>query len=131
MSESFAKQLSRFTPDSTGLDRDGLLFAAGRASARPHRGWLALCSALAASQLLTVTLLWPRPAVSPLPSGDAPAVVKSQPPAPGSNTPSLWDEAARVSAAEGGLPPAVAVDHLVAPDPPLHAFGPPPAGLLD
>src|SRR5437764_15363134 len=60
--QPFAERLSRFTPDATGLDRDGLLFAAGRASARPNRRWIALAGALAACQLLTLTLLWLRPA---------------------------------------------------------------------
>ena len=59
MSESFAERLSRFTPDGTGLDRDALLFAAGRASARPNRGWMAVAGALAASNAVMLALLWP------------------------------------------------------------------------
>ena len=50
MSESFTERLSRFTPDGAGLDRDALLFAAGKASARPNRRWRILCSALATSR---------------------------------------------------------------------------------
>ena len=50
MSEPLAERLSRFTPDGAGLDRDSLLFAAGRASARPSRRWQALAAALAASR---------------------------------------------------------------------------------
>ena len=46
MSEPLAERLSRFTPDGSGLDRDALLFAAGRASARPNRRWVALAAAL-------------------------------------------------------------------------------------
>ncbi len=60
MSEPLAERLSRFTPDAGKLDRDALLFAAGRASARPGRRWMALTGALAASQLLTLLFLWPR-----------------------------------------------------------------------
>ena len=40
MSEPILERLSRFTPDAGGLDRDALLFAAGRESARPNRGWM-------------------------------------------------------------------------------------------
>jgi hypothetical protein len=60
MHESIAESLSRFTPDSSGLDRDALLFAAGQASARrPMHTWGALVGALAACQVLTLFLLWP------------------------------------------------------------------------
>ena len=59
MSEPFAERLSRFTPDGSGLDRDALLFAAGRASVRHNRRWRVVAGGLAASQLLTLLLLWP------------------------------------------------------------------------
>ena len=36
MSEPFLERLSRFTPDAGGLDRDALLFAAGRALRPPE-----------------------------------------------------------------------------------------------
>ena len=52
MSEPFLERLSRFTPDAGGLDRDALLFAAGRGSARPNRGWMALATLLASTQAL-------------------------------------------------------------------------------
>jgi hypothetical protein len=61
MSEEFLERLSRFKPDAGGLDRDALLFATGRASARPNRGWVALAALLANTQMLSVALLWPRP----------------------------------------------------------------------
>ena len=61
MSEAFLERLSRFTPDAGGLDRDALLFAAGRNSVRPNRGWAAVASLLAATQALSLILLWPRP----------------------------------------------------------------------
>lgn len=60
--QRIAGQLSRFTPDRGALDRDALIFAAGRATANKHRGWKALAGALAASQLLTLVMLWPRAA---------------------------------------------------------------------
>src|SRR5436309_13213798 len=91
MSEELTERLSHFTPDGGALDRDAVLFAAGRASARPNRRWVALAGGLAASQLLTLVLLWQRPVtpgahpvanlatptVAPAPSEDPP----SQPPA--------------------------------------------------
>ena len=61
MSEAFLERLSRFTPDAGGLDRDALLFAAGRSSARPNRGWMTLASLLAGTQTLSLVLLWPHP----------------------------------------------------------------------
>jgi hypothetical protein len=61
MSEPFLERLSRFTPDAGRVDRDALLFATGRASARPNRGWIALAAALAATQALSLALLWPHP----------------------------------------------------------------------
>jgi hypothetical protein len=60
MSEPFIERLSRFTPDAGGLDRDFLLYAAGRASVRPNRTWIALAAALAVTQPLFLILLWPR-----------------------------------------------------------------------
>ena len=61
MSEPFVERLSRFTPHAGGLDRDALLFAAGRGSVRPNRGWIALAALLANTQVLSLVLLWPRP----------------------------------------------------------------------
>jgi hypothetical protein len=67
MSEPFLERLNRFSPDAGRLNRDELLFAAGRSSARPGRGWKMLASALAATQALSLVLLLP-PARS-LPTG--------------------------------------------------------------
>jgi hypothetical protein len=64
--DPLAEQLRQFTPALGAIDRDGLIFAAGYASAKKHVGWKALTGALAASQLLTLVLLWPvRPAIAP------------------------------------------------------------------
>jgi hypothetical protein len=60
MSEPFLDRLSRFTPDAAGLNRDALLIAAGRSSARPNRGWMAIASLLAGTQILSLFMLWPR-----------------------------------------------------------------------
>jgi hypothetical protein len=67
MSRPIAELLSRFTPDGTALDRDALLFAAGRASARPNRAWIVLAACLALSQAVTLAALTFRPA-GPVPS---------------------------------------------------------------
>ncbi len=63
--------LARFTPDASKLDRDALLFAAGRASV-PRRRWLfAVVGLLTLSQAATLVWLWPhetsptRPTVVP------------------------------------------------------------------
>lgn len=61
MSEAFLERLSRFTPDASGLNRDVLLVAAGRNSVRPNRGWVTVASLLAASQALSLAVLWQRP----------------------------------------------------------------------
>ena len=60
MSQEFLERLSRFTPDTGGLDRDALLFAAGKASARPDHRWVVLAALLANTQIVSLVLLWPR-----------------------------------------------------------------------
>src|SRR4051812_44154457 len=84
MSEPLVEHLSRFTPDGTGLDRDALLFAAGRASARPNRRWLTLAGTLAVSQVLPLALLCPRgiPQPPPPPAPPDPSLVVTLPPPP-------------------------------------------------
>ena len=42
-------KLARFTPANGGLDRDELLFRAGRASVRPNRVWKVVAGILAAT----------------------------------------------------------------------------------
>jgi hypothetical protein len=53
-------RLSRFTPTAAGLDRDAILFAAGRRSARMSWLWPAAAVVLAISQAATLVILWPR-----------------------------------------------------------------------
>jgi hypothetical protein len=122
--DPLAERLSRFTPDGSALDRDALLFAAGRASARPNRGWAALAGALAASQLLTLVLLWPAPRPGSVPVVEVPPAPSPQRPAPDAapvspRPPGVW--LARAGDAELPPPPA-AVDRLVPDAPPLTAF---------
>ncbi len=135
MSGSFLERLSRFTPDAGRLDRDALLFAAGRGSARPNRAWIALTAVLAGTQALSLALLWPHaapPAAGlpvPMATATAPpsavAVSSAETPA----GPSLWSVRHRLLESQGE-------DHapgsttLIAGEPPLRAFAPPPSSIL-
>jgi hypothetical protein len=129
MSEPIAERLSRFTPDAGALDRDALLFAAGRASARPNRRWVVLAGMLAACQLLTFLLLWPRatPGVAPVVRSDPPSAVPDPPRALGppqdSDPAELWVLRQRLLGPEGDLPPPRPVHDLRLDGPPLRAFG--------
>jgi hypothetical protein len=49
-----AGKLARFTPSSAGIDRDAILFAAGRASAPRARAWKLAAAALALTQAATL-----------------------------------------------------------------------------
>jgi hypothetical protein len=80
MSEEFLERLSRFMPDAGGLDRDALLFAAGRGSARPNRGWITLATLLLNTQALSLVLLWTHP-TPPAASYAVPVAVVPEPPA--------------------------------------------------
>jgi hypothetical protein len=134
MSEPLAERLSRFTPDATGLDRDALLFAAGRASVRPSRRWQTLAGVLAVSQLLTLVCLWPH-----IPPKQPPhsSIVQSH----DSVIPA--DEFVPESFNEGALragtlpmdldhrPEPIGDEKLVPTSPPLRAYGPPPASILN
>jgi hypothetical protein len=124
MPEPLAERLSRFTPDGTGLDRDALLFAAGRASVRPRRAWPLLAALLAASQVLTLALLWPRPSppasvvVTP---ASAPQVT-ARPDAPRADPSEVGAlNQGTIRAGANDLPPATYVDGLVPDAPPLPA----------
>jgi hypothetical protein len=124
MSESVTDRLSRFTPDGSGLDRAALLFAAGRASARPNRPWKVLVGALAASQLLTLTLLWPRsvpPAGLSPPSPFVPELADRSAPEP-PDASGLLALGQMVYQSEGIWPSATVSGPLVAADRPLHAL---------
>jgi hypothetical protein len=128
MSESFAERLSRFTPDGSGLDRDALLFAAGRAAARPGRRWRVVAGALAASQLLTLLFLWPH---TPHQGADTPRSPFAPAPSVGVEPPSLapadahsWTMNLRILNELDDLPPPAGSDNLVPDDPPLRASSP-------
>jgi len=132
MSESLIERLRRFTPEGTGLNRDGLLFAAGRASARPNRGWMALAGLLVAAQVVTLALLWPRSAPrveSPSPAPPPPLVIEQAPSA--SERPPLLVLRQQVLEADGNLPAPAPVEPAGPSEPPLRAMGPLPGALLD
>jgi hypothetical protein len=133
MPEPIIERLSQFTPDGSSLDRDALLFAAGRASVRPSRGWMAATGMLAACQFLTLAFLWP-PAAPPtgtmaeMLSGSAP-VKKSSVPPDASELVILnrrW-----LDSTDGDLPSTGPSNDLVPGAPPLHAFASPTPSWLD
>jgi hypothetical protein len=138
MNDPLIERLGRFTPEAAGLDRNAVLFAAGRASARPNRRWQALAGGLAACQLISVALLWPRgaaPANAPSARSETSLTAMPLPEKPrGSDSaaPSqLWVLRARM-ASEGGsdLRPPVVHGRLIPDEPPLRAF-PLPEKLLN
>jgi hypothetical protein len=130
MSEPSLERLSRFTPDSGGLDRDALLFAAGRSSARPARGWIALASVLTGTQTLSLLLLWPRPipppgrSTVPVASAPAPPAANEPPASEASANPGLWTARHGLRESKTEDAPAGEVS-LIDGGPMLRAFSPP------
>jgi hypothetical protein len=116
------ERLSRFTPDTGALDRDTLLFAAGRASARPNPRWVVLSSMLMVSQVLTLLLLLrPTPVpVSPAPEIESPRTVT--PASSGEERPSWLVQRQLLESDNPGWPAPAADPKLVADSPPLRAF---------
>jgi hypothetical protein len=133
MSEPFLERLSRFTPDAGKLDRDALLFAAGRASARPNRGWIAVASALASTQVLSLVLLWPHaaPHAGGLAMPVANRIEPRERPSPEElRKMGMWSAAGPLQAVETEDSPSEAVA-VVESEPPLRAFAPAPPSLLN
>jgi hypothetical protein len=125
MREPIIERLSRFTPDGSGLDRDAILFAAGRASVRPNRAWILATGALAACQLVTLSLLWPRP-MNPLSPPVEPIVatqllVASGPASTNGTELALLTRQFLQSGKEDFPSPPVA-GPMVPSDPPLYAY---------
>jgi hypothetical protein len=112
-------RLSRFTPSDPALDRDAILFAAGRRSACGSWLWKAAAGLLAASQAVTLVALWPKPpaptaAVAPAPRV-APVPEPVLPPSPPQSD--VWTAAAGPDVLEATPPPSAA--QFVQADPPL------------
>ena len=129
MPEPLVECLSRFTPSAEGLNRDALLFAAGQASVRrTGRTWAVLVGALAASQLLTLALLWPASKSLPAPVAEssAPRMPMPTEAPPEALEPTALAALTRsvVLSGSGDLPTERAVQRLVNPGPPLRASMP-------
>jgi hypothetical protein len=138
MSEPFLDRLSRFTPNAGGLDRDALLFAAGRGSARPNRGWITLAVLLANTQIVSLVLIWPRPtpprgglsvaaAVAP---GSLPAVLVERGSSEELASPGTWSTRHRLLDSATDDRPDDTVT-LIDSGPPLKVFGPRPSSLVN
>ncbi|HEV3022356.1 MAG TPA: hypothetical protein VGX76_07805 [Pirellulales bacterium] len=132
MPEPFFERLTRFTPDPGDVNRDALLFAAGRASARPNRGWIGLAAALAGSHLLVLTLLWPQsiPPGRTMPIADSHASPAARGPSRSAVTESVWSIGRDIDDAQIDDRPTDIVT-LIESGPPWRAFGPPPASILN
>jgi hypothetical protein len=117
MPDALTRLLSRFTPDG-GVDRDALMYQAGRASVPSPARWKALAALLALGQALTLLLLLSRPDT---PAPVAPRV--SPPAAPSPATPAggwaarreLLDRASEPVRPRGET-------NLVPDDPPLRVY---------
>lgn len=132
MSKPLAEILSRFTPDGTRLDRDTLLFAAGRASARPNRRWQVFAGALAACQLLTLMALWPRtPSASFRPPSVAVRPSELAAPLTPHDPSELGVLSEHLLASDGDWVSPAEEGPMIAPEPPLRALDPPPAKYLN
>lgn len=136
MSDAFLERLSQFTPNAGALDRDALLFAAGRASARPNRGLIMLATLLTTTQVLSLVLVLPRPgppadsvmvAAAPRFPASSTRLPESAPPSPNTTT---WSTRHRLPDSKTDSPAADSVS-LIDGTPPLRAFGPLPPSLLN
>jgi hypothetical protein len=135
MSEDFLERMSRFTPDAGDLNRDLLLYEAGRRSARPNRGWMTAASLLAASQAVSLVFLL-SPA-RPLPSGltVVRGIPAAEPPAHEQVTsaldhPGVWSARHKLAELDAEMRPAGDVT-LIESGPPLRAFTLSRTSLLD
>lgn len=111
MPEDVKHPLAAFTP--VGLDRDAVLFAAGKATARRWAGWKWLTFGLLATNTVTLAVLfWPKPAVNPSRPVVAPipTVEPSEPLTPDPSSyialRNSWDEWPAVEAGEAPALPA-------------------------
>jgi len=136
MSEPLLERLNRFTPDAGRLDRDALLFAAGRSSARPSRGWMALASVLAGTQALSLLLLLPH-ATPPAGGLSTPVATLPRPqsalePAAskGLSEPGLWTARHTLLDSQPEDHPAGDVTFIDS-GPPLRAFASPAQSLVN
>lgn len=114
MSEDVIDTLGRFSP--APMDRDAILFAAGRASAKPPGRWKWIAASLAVSQCLTLCL-WLAPK-KPEPPTIVPELRSVEPDEP---PPAAPDPYSLFALARGGEPKRA--DYTAGPSrPPLTAF---------
>lgn len=99
--------LARFTP-AAGLNRDELLFRAGRASAPSARWWKRATAAIAVTQAVTLALLLrppePQPVAAPPAAAPAPPDAEPAPPLP----PSSYLVLSHAWESDNALPPPAA-----------------------
>ena len=123
-------QLSKFTPDAANLNRAALLYAAGKASARPNRRWQAMAGVLAATQLVTLGLFMipvitpsaaPRRQMADSPSDrqSLPADFKTVEPA----SIDVWAWRESFFSEDGSLPPLSVTEPKMPDEPPLSYKG--------
>ena len=112
-------RLGRFTPSALDLDRDAILFAAGRRAARGSWLWKAAAGLLAVSQAVTLVALWPNPPATVAPVAPTPAVVPAPEPVlpPSPPRSDVWTAAAGPDVLEAPSSPSTA--QFVQADPPL------------
>jgi hypothetical protein len=136
MSEPLLERLSRFTPHAAGLDRDALIFEAGRRSARADRRWVTLAGLLASTQVLSLVVLWPRPTqpAAGLPVQVVTAPALSTPSEPLTSealaNPGLWTARPKLIDSEIWDRPDGDVSFIES-GPPLRALALPPPSLLN
>lgn len=109
--DPLVRKLSQFTPSMAGVNRDDLLFAAGRASAPRSGKWMVLAGILGASQTLTLALLLTASGAVQIDNNLAPLAIEER-----SFTATRGSEGAEVAAdsylrlmsrwQEGDLPPS-------------------------
>jgi hypothetical protein len=97
MSDPVIDRLLRFTPTDR-LDRDDLLFRAGRASAPSRRPWIGLSALLAVMQVVILAVWFTRPRPVVIVEWSVPAEVVSPEPDPPVRQPftlqSVWSDPA-------------------------------------
>jgi hypothetical protein len=71
------QKLARFTPTSNKIDRDAMLFAAGRAAGSTSRGWKLLAAGLAMSQAGILAIWLATPSIDRLQLQSRPLVAES------------------------------------------------------
>lgn len=121
INDPLAEKLGRFTPDTTGLDRDALLFQAGQASVPARRLWPALAGLLALSQIATLVFFLTRSPEQLPPVVVVQPLIPEQkievPSAPGSMEPREWTyRRAWISGNIDDLPKQPTIEHAVAPE---------------